>query len=222
MGKYNVILLGPPGAGKGTHAARLVEELGVNHLSTGDMLRVAVAEGTALGRSAKRYMDAGELVPDDVVIGIVGERLMREQPEAVLFDGFPRTVAQAEALERVAEEAGLPPAQVIYLEVSDAEVVARLSGRHQCRSCGAIYNRRNDGLEAGDACPACAGEIYQRDDDRPEAIQNRLSVYREQTAPLIDYYRGRGRLCEIKAEGESVEAISDHVLEAVRAGAPQG
>lgn len=222
MGKYNIILLGPPGAGKGTHAAKLVEELGVSHLSTGDMLRAAVAAQTELGTLAKRYMDAGELVPDDVVIGIVRDRLLAEKPDAVLFDGFPRTVAQAEALEKVAEEAGLPAAQVIYLEVSDAEVVARLGGRHQCRGCGAIYNRRSDGLEAGDACPTCEGEIYQRDDDKPEAIQNRLAVYRAQTAPLIDYYRGRGRLTEIKAEGDTVEAISNRVLEAARAGTSQG
>jgi adenylate kinase len=216
MADYNIILLGPPGAGKGTHAARLVQELGVSHLSTGDMLRAAVAERTPLGFEAKRYMDAGELVPDELVIGIVRERLLREKPTAVLFDGFPRTVAQAEALEKVATEAGLPEAQVIYLTVGDEEVVARLSGRHQCRSCGAIYNRRYDNLEAGDPCPTCEGEVYQRDDDQPEAIRRRLAVYREQTSPLIDYYRQRGRLTEVQAEGDTVAAISDRVLAAAQ------
>ena len=222
MSKYNVILLGAPGAGKGTHAAKLVQELGVAHLSTGDMLRAAVAAGTELGVEAKRYMDAGELVPDELVIGIVRDRLLAEKPDAVLFDGFPRTVAQAEALERVAAEAGLPEARVVYLQVSDEEVVARLGGRFQCRGCKKIYNVRNDALQPGDACTECSGETYQRDDDQPEAILNRLKVYREQTSPLIDYYRSRGQLAEVQAEGSPVDVISDQVLAAARGQAPQG
>ncbi|NLO73195.1 MAG: adenylate kinase [candidate division WS1 bacterium] len=224
MDKYNLILLGPPGAGKGTHAASLVRELGVTHLSTGDMLRAAVAEDTELGQEARGYMEAGELVPDELVIGIVRERLLRDKLSSVLFDGFPRTVAQAEALEQVAAEAGLPEARVIYLDVSDQEVVARLSGRFQCRSssCNRIYNVRNDNLRPGEQCPACGSETYQREDDQPEAIRRRLAVYREQTAPLIDYYRRREQLTEIKAEGDRVEAITARVLAAAREGAAQG
>lgn len=216
MGKYNLILLGPPGAGKGTHAEALKREFGVEHISTGDMLRAAVAEGTELGKLAKQYMDAGSLVPDEVVIGIVRERLIANQPDRVLFDGFPRTPAQAEALEQVATEVGLPRATVIYLETSDEEVVKRLSGRLQCRKCGKIYNTRYDQIEAGHQCPSCEGEIYQRDDDQVEAIRNRLAVYRQQTSPLIDYYRKRGQLVEVRAEGDTVEAISAQVVAAAQ------
>lgn len=216
MDKYNLILLGPPGAGKGTHAEALKREFGVDHISTGDMLRAAVAAGTPLGREAKQYMDAGKLVPDEVVIGIVRERLLADRPERVLFDGFPRTPAQAEALEKVAEEVGLPRAVVIYLQVSDEEVIARLSSRLQCRKCSAIYNTRYDQVQAGSQCPSCEGEIYQRDDDQAEAISHRLRVYREQTAPLIDYYSERGQLVEVEAEGNSIEAISAAIVEAIR------
>jgi len=212
----NVILLGPPGAGKGTHAEALVREFGVQHISTGDMLRAAVAEGTELGRQAQGFMDAGRLVPDEVVIGIVRERLAAEQPPRVLFDGFPRTIAQAEALEQVAREAGLPEALVLYLQVSDEEVVARLGGRLQCRDCAAIYNTRREALKVGDACPVCTGEVYQREDDRPEAIRQRLATYREQTAPLIEYYGSRGQLVEITAEGSPIAAIAERVVAAVR------
>ncbi len=219
MDKYNIILLGPPGAGKGTHAEALKREFGVEHISTGDMLRAAVAEGTELGRQAKQYMDAGKLVPDEVVIGIVRERLSANRLDRALFDGFPRTPAQAEALEEVAVEVLLPAAVVIYLQVSDEEVVLRLSGRLQCRKCGAIYNTRYDQLESGSQCPSCQGEIYQRDDDQAEAILQRLRVYREQTAPLIDYYRKRGQLVEVQAEGSTIEAISAEVAAAVRGAA---
>ena len=217
--KYNIILLGPPGAGKGTHAEALKREFGVEHISTGDMLRAAVAAGTELGKAAKQYMDAGGLVPDDVVIGIVRERLIAGRFDRVLFDGFPRTPAQAEALEQVATEVGLPRAIVVYLEVSDEEVIARLSSRLQCRACGKIYNQRYDQVEAGNQCPVCEGEVYQRDDDRAEAIRQRLHVYREQTAPLIDYYRQRGQLVEVRAEGASIEALAAEVIGAVRGAA---
>lgn len=217
MERYNFILLGPPGAGKGTHAEYLVKEFGVQHISTGDMLRAAVAADTELGRQAKQYMEAGELVPDEVVIGIIRQRLSQERPPRVLFDGFPRTIEQAKALEEVAEEIGLPPARVIYLQVSDQEVVARLSGRRQCRKCNAIFNTRYDDLAAGDTCPACGqGEIYQRVDDKPEAIRQRLAVYRQQTEPLIEYYEQRGQLVKVQAEGASIEAIGESVGAAVR------
>ena len=183
------------------------------------MLRAAVAAGTEMGKAAKQYMDAGALVPDEVVIGIVRERLIANQPDKVLFDGFPRTPAQAEALDKVATEVALPKAIVIYLEVSDEEVVARLSSRLQCRKCAKIYNTRYDQVEAGSECPSCEGEVYQRDDDQAEAIRHRLRVYREQTSPLIDYYRKRGQLVEVRAEGSTIEALSAEVVAAVRGAA---
>jgi len=219
MEKYNLILLGPPGAGKGTHAEALKREFNVEHISTGDMLRAAVRGGTELGKLAQEYMNAGALVPDEVVIGIVRDRLIATRPERVLFDGFPRTPAQAEALEQVCLQVGLPRAIVIYLEVSDDEVVSRLSGRLQCHNCAKIYNTRYDQIEAGSECPACEGEVYQREDDKAEAIRQRLRVYREQTAPLFDYYRYRGPLVEVRAEGSTIEALSAEVVAAVRGAA---
>jgi len=209
-------LLGAPGAGKGTQAERLVERYGVVHVSTGDMLRAAVAAGTQLGRLAKQYMDAGELVPDEVVIGIVRERLAQAdiQERGVLLDGFPRTLAQAEALAEVLSATGLPAPTVVNLKVGEDELVERLSTRRICRACGAIYNLRYDHLDVGDACPKCGGEIYMRDDDKPEAIRERLRVYHAQTAPLIEYYRARGQLMEVEAGGRP-EEVGDVVVAAV-------
>ena len=209
-------MLGAPGAGKGTQAERLVERYGVVHVSTGDMLRAAVAAGTQLGRLAKQYMDAGELVPDEVVIGIVRERLAQAdiQERGVLLDGFPRTLAQAEALAEVLSATGLPAPTVVNLKVGEDELVERLSTRRICRACGAIYNLRYDHLDVGDACPKCGGEIYMRDDDKPEAIRERLRVYHAQTAPLIEYYRARGQLMEVEAGGRP-EEVGDVVVAAV-------
>ncbi|MCX7599981.1 MAG: adenylate kinase [Armatimonadetes bacterium] len=211
-----IVLLGAPGAGKGTQAQRLVERYGMVHVSTGDMLRAAVAAGTELGRLAKQYMDAGALVPDEVVIGIVRERLMSAdvQERGVLLDGFPRTLAQAEALAEVLPGVNLPSPTVVDLKVSDDELVERLSTRRMCRSCGAIYNLRYDGLDVGDACPKCGGEVYQRDDDKPEAIRERLRVYHAQTAPLIEYYRQRGQLVEVEASG-TPEEVGEVVMAAL-------
>lgn len=211
-----LVLLGAPGAGKGTQAARLVESYGVVHVSTGDMLRAAVAAGTDLGRLAKQYMDAGSLVPDEVIIGVVRERLAAAdiQEHGVLLDGFPRTLAQAEALADALAAAGLPAPTVVNLKVADEELVERLSTRRVCRSCGAIYNLRYDHLDVGDVCPKCGGEIYQRDDDRPEAIRERLRVYHAQTAPLIEYYRSRGELVEVDAAGRP-EEVGEAVVAAV-------
>lgn len=199
MPQTNFILLGPPGAGKGTQAAQLVNDYCVVHLSTGDMLRAAVANGTELGLKAKAHMDAGELVPDALVIGIVQDRLSSEdiQRNGVLLDGFPRTLPQAEALDKAFEELAMTPPVVVNLSVADEILLRRLTGRRMCRACGAIYHIDRDKLEAGDKCPQCGGEIYQRDDDRVEAISERLAVYHRQTSPLIDYYTAHGNLIAI-------------------------
>lgn len=209
MAQTNMILLGPPGAGKGTQAEQLVHDYCPVHVSTGDMLRAAVKAGSELGLQARRHMDAGELVPDALVIGIVRERLAAAdiQERGVLLDGFPRTIAQAEALGQAMAELKMTPPVVINLSVADEVLVRRLSGRRMCRACGAIYHVDREGVQVGDECPAeaCQGEIYQRDDDRPEAIQERLAVYHRQTSPLIDYYGQQDRLLSIDGSGTPAE-----------------
>jgi adenylate kinase len=199
MAQTNFILLGPPGAGKGTQAEQLVRDFGVVHVSTGDMLREAVAKQTALGLQAKAHMDAGELVPDALVIGIVRERLDAAdiRTQGVLLDGFPRTLAQAEALDAAVVELALNPPLVINLNVPDDILIRRLTGRRMCRACGAIYHIDRDHVDVGDKCKQCSGEIYQRSDDQVEAISERLAVYKNQTAPLIEYYTKQGQLIDI-------------------------
>lgn len=204
---WNMILLGPPGAGKGTQAERLVEDYGLVHLSTGDMLRDAVATETELGQKAQGYMDAGDLVPDELVIDIVKDRLDAEdvRENGVLLDGFPRTIPQAEALDEVLADLDLGDVVVVDLDVPDEEVIRRLSGRRSCRDCGAIYHVDREGLDVGDTCPKCGGEIYQRSDDNPESIAARLSEYRQKTAPLTDYYSRDSRLLSCDGSGTPEE-----------------
>ncbi len=186
----NLVFLGPPGAGKGTQALGVSEKYAIPHISTGDILRNEIKNGTALGLQAKSYMDAGKLVPDEVVIGIVAARL--QQPDCkngFLFDGFPRTLAQAQALaERTKIE------MAVDIDVPDEVIVDRLSGRRVCKSCGGTYHVSN---MKGSICQNCGGELIQRDDDAPETVQNRLRVYHEQTQPLIDYYRQQGVLVTV-------------------------
>lgn len=190
----NVMLLGAPGAGKGTQASRIVEEFGLVHLSTGDILRKAVADKTPLGLEAKHHMDEGGLVPDEVVIGLVQERIT--QPDAlergVLFDGFPRTIPQAEALGEALAESGLKLDAVVSVEVDPEAIVSRITSRRQCRGCARIFNVATDGDL--DLCIACGGEVYQRDDDTEAVVRKRLSAYDEQTSKLVPYYAGRGIL----------------------------
>jgi len=210
-----LILLGPPGAGKGTQAEALVREFGVPHISTGDILRAAVKAGTPVGRKAKAYMDRGELVPDSIVVEIVSERL--RQPDCSrgwLLDGFPRSLAQAEALEGSVEGAG-DGARVVYLRVNPEAVVERLSGRRLCRNCGAGYHVRFMPPSKEGRCDKCGGELYQRDDDKPATIRTRLETYGRQTAELIERYRSRGILLEIAGDGE-VQGVREAVLGAVR------
>jgi adenylate kinase len=212
-----VIFLGPPGAGKGTQAQALAREWGVPHVATGDMLREAVAAKTPLGLEAKRHMDSGGLVPDEVVIGLVGERLAQPDAKAgVVLDGFPRTVAQAEALDARFARTGLSLDRVVYFNVSRDELLRRLTGRRVCRACGRTYHLVSAPPKVADKCDVCGGELYQRVDDSEATVATRLDVYRKQTSPLLDYYRGRNLLAEVAGEGSVAE-----VAEAIRKAANQ-
>ena len=210
-----VIFLGPPGAGKGTQAQDLAREWGVPHIATGDMLREAVAASSALGLEAKRYMDSGGLVPDDVVIGLVGERLGRPDAKAgCVLDGFPRTVAQADALAALFARTGIALDRVVFFDVSRGELLRRLTGRRICRSCGRTFHLVSAPPKIAGKCDDCGGELYQRADDSEATVATRLDVYRTQTAPLLDYYRGRKLLAEVAGEG-AVGAVAEAIRRAV-------
>lgn len=206
----NIILLGPPGAGKGTHAQRLMNELGIPQISTGDALRQAVKAGTELGLSAKKYMEAGDLVPDELVIGIVEERLKAPDcQKGYILDGFPRTVKQAEALSRFAKID-----VALNLSLADEVIIRRLSGRRVCLKCGGTYHIST--LNGRDTCANCGEKLVQRKDDAPETIRNRLSVYAGQTAPLIDYYQQKGLLRTVDCDPDAtVEETYDAVRKAL-------
>ncbi|MHB0999745.1 MAG: adenylate kinase [Armatimonadota bacterium] len=209
-----LVLLGPPGAGKGTQATAISSRYGVPHISTGDILRESVKQGTELGKYAESYMSKGELVPDEIVIGIVVERI--QKPDAVkgfLLDGFPRTVAQAEALDKALAEKDMNLDAVVSLEVDGEEVVRRLSSRRMCPACGAIGTASADGAEK---CAACGGEMITRTDDQPDAIRRRLQVYKAQTEPLIDYYEKKGILRSVPAVG-TVDDVSDRISQSLNA-----
>jgi len=194
----NIILLGGPGAGKGTQAKLIVEKYGIPQISTGDMLREAVKQGTELGKKAKEYMDKGELVPDEIVIGIVKERLKQPDCEkGFILDGFPRTIAQAEALDKMLEELGKKIDAVINIHVPEEEIIKRIVNRRTCKKCGAIYHLIYSPPKEPNKCDKCGGELYQRDDDKEETVRERLRVYREQTEPLIEYYKKKGILYNV-------------------------
>lgn len=201
-----IILLGPPGAGKGTQAEKITEQYPVAHISTGDMLRANVKSGTKLGLEAKSYMDSGRLVPDSVIVAMMESRLLEDDcKEGFLLDGFPRTVPQARALDQLLDRLGIALNGVVLLDVDDDTVVKRLSGRRMCRNCGKIFNVSFKPSARGSICDSCGGQLYQRDDDQESVIRQRLAVYHEQTAPLIAYYRDRGQLHRIDAEkGDAV------------------
>ncbi|MCD7974703.1 MAG: adenylate kinase [Phascolarctobacterium sp.] len=193
-----VLLMGPPGAGKGTQAEKLVEEFKVSHISTGDMFRAAVKQGSELGKEAKRYMDAGGLVPDVVTIGIVREGLSKpECSKGFILDGFPRTEEQAIALDGILEGLGIKLTGVINVFVSDDELVNRVTGRRICKACGATYHIKFNHTKVEGICDKCGGNLYQRDDDKEEAVKNRLKAYHSQTEPLIEYYKKQGIYKEI-------------------------
>ena len=194
----HILLMGPPGAGKGTQAANLVKEFGIPHISTGDMFRAAVKEGTELGLQAKACMDAGKLVPDEVTIGIVKERLAKPDcKKGFILDGFPRTVEQADALSGILKELGISLSCVLNITVPAADLIERAVGRRICKSCGATYHVKFNPSKKVGVCDTCAGDLYQRADDSEETMKNRLSVYEAQTKPLIAYYEKAGVYKEI-------------------------
>ena len=211
-----VVLVGPPGAGKGTQAQFLASAFAVPKISTGDIFRANVSDGTPLGLEAKKYMDAGDLVPDEVTIGMVRERLAEgDAQEGFLLDGFPRTVHQAEVLEKMLTELGLELDVVLELVVDDEEVVRRLSGRRVCRRCGHVWHLDFDPSTRPDVCDRCDGELFQRDDDSEETIRHRLVVFAEQTAPLIGFYGERGILHGVDATGP-VEDVTERASNVLR------
>lgn len=206
-----LIILGAPGAGKGTQAKMIKEKYGLEHLSTGDLLRNAVSEGTELGKSARGFMDAGDLVPDDVIIGIIRDYLKNLTSDGVLLDGFPRTIAQAEGLDEILMGQG--DVSALTLEVDDKQVVERLSARRSCQACGKVYNPAMGIMPRGDNCD-CGGELYQRDDDRAETISNRLNVYHTQTEPIVGFYKDKSVLKTVDGMGNPDEVFS-RVMEAL-------
>ena len=202
-----ILLMGPPGAGKGTQAEKLTELFKIPHISTGDMFRKAQKDGTELGLKAKSYMEKGQLVPDEVNIGIVRERLAEEDcKNGFLLDGFPRTVQQADALEQILNDLGTHLDAVVNIEVAKDFLVERLTGRRVCRGCGATYHVKFNAPKVEGVCDKCGGELYQRADDTIETVGNRLDVYAEQTAPLMDYYAAKGLLKHIDGS-QSVEQV---------------
>ena len=204
-----LILVGPPGAGKGTQAQFLAEHFAIPHISTGDIFRANLKSGTPLGVEAKGYMDKGELVPDSVTNAMVADRLTHaDTKNGFLLDGFPRNVVQSEVLAEIAEKAGTPIDAALELTVDENEIIRRLSGRRVCRNCGRIWHIDSDPTQAAAICDGCGGEIYQRDDDKEEVIARRLEVYREQTEPIINFYRARSLLVSISAMGAVAEVTS--------------
>lgn len=205
-----VILLGPPGVGKGTQAVRLADEAGWAHVSTGDLLRAARRDGTELGRLAQTYMDAGELVPDSVILDLVKEHLQGlDANGGILFDGFPRTTAQAEGLEGVLQEVGRRVDRVVVFQAPDETLVKRLSGRRSCPECGAVYNVHFTPPSTEGVCDRCGAALVHRKDDAPDTVRRRLEVYREQTAPLIDWYE--------RSDAEQVVVEADRDVDAIQA-----
>jgi adenylate kinase len=215
--KMKLVLLGAPGAGKGTQAKKLIEKYGIPQISTGDILRKAVADGTPLGKEAKSYMDKGELVPDSVVIGLVKERLAQDDcKNGYILDGFPRNTSQAEALDKVLAEMNASLDAALSVDVEKDELMKRLTGRRTCKNCQQMYNVYFSPPKKDGVCDKCGGELYQRDDDKEETIRKRLDVYEAQTAPLIEYYRKKGILKSVQGTG-SIEDIFDRICSILEA-----
>lgn len=213
----HILLMGPPGAGKGTQAANLVTEFGIPHISTGDMFRAAVKEGTELGKQAKACMDAGKLVPDEVTIGIVRERLAKDDcKKGFILDGFPRTVEQADALDGIMKDLGLALTRVLNISVPSEDLIERAVGRRICKKCGATYHVKFHAPKAEGTCDECGGELYQRADDSAETMKNRLSVYEASTRPLIEYYKKAGVYTEVDGR-QSIDKVTQDLVTALKA-----
>jgi adenylate kinase len=211
MVETNLILLGPPGAGKGTQAERLQADFGLAHISTGDMLRAQVAQGTKLGREARKYMSAGELVPDDVILGMIEQRIGEQDArEGFLLDGFPRNTSQADALEATLAQSGRHLTGVLLIDVPDEVIVRRLAGRRVCLKNGHVYHVEFDPPKRADVCDQDGSRLIQRDDDKEETIRRRLEVYGRQTTPLIDYYEKAGLLRRFDGQ-RPPEEVHDHI-----------
>ncbi len=204
-----LVFLGAPGAGKGTQAKKIVEKYGIPQISTGDLLRAAVAAGTALGKEAKSYMDKGELVPDSVVLGMVEERLRQDDcKKGYILDGFPRNTSQAEALDKMLSSLKMQLDAAVSVDVPFDDLMKRLTGRRTCKSCGQMYNVYFNSSRKEGVCDKCGGELFQRDDDKEETIKKRLDVYNAQTAPLFDYYKSKGILKSVSGTGSIDEIYS--------------
>ncbi len=213
-----IVFLGAPGAGKGTQAAVVAQKLNLVHIASGDLFRQAIEAGTKLGMQAKSYMEKGALVPDEITIKMVLERLSAPDCKSgVIFDGFPRNLEQAKALDKAFKEQAKAIDKVIYIKVSEEELLKRLSGRWICRNCQTPYHSINSPPKVRGKCDRCGGELYQRPDDTAETVKNRLKVYFAQTAPLIDYYSRGGKLLEVDGEG-NVDAISARIVDSLRKG----
>jgi len=211
-----LVILGKQGAGKGTQAVRLARHFDVPRISTGDMFRVVARDDSDIGRQAKKFMDAGDLVPDEVTIDMVRDRLAEDDAiDGFLLDGFPRTVTQAVVLDTMLADMGRKLDVVLELVVDDDEVVRRLSGRRTCRGCGHVWHLDFDPPSRDGVCDRCAGELFQRDDDLPETVRHRIEVYADQTAPLIAYYAQRGLLVGLDATGP-VEDVTERAIDAIR------
>ncbi|PKM76883.1 MAG: adenylate kinase [Firmicutes bacterium HGW-Firmicutes-15] len=206
----NIILMGPPGAGKGTQAELIKVAYPIPHISTGDMFREAVLNGTAMGKEAKKYMDAGQLVPDEVTIGIVEDRLAQGDCEkGFLLDGFPRTTLQAQALDQVVAKRGKNVEVALNISVPEEILLLRMSGRVSCTTCKAVYNTKFSPPASTGVCDKCGGELVQRSDDKEETVKNRLKVYQDQTQPLLNYYEQQGNLTTLDGNRDSVEVFKD-------------
>ena len=211
MERIAVIFLGPPGGGKGTQAKLLAKKYGYRHISTGDILREAVRKGTELGKLAKSYMDKGELVPDDVMIGLI-EEVLKEDDRSVIMDGFPRTLPQAEAFDDLLNRTKIELLGAVLIDVPDEEIIRRLSARRVCPKCGAVYNMIYSPPKNDEICDNCGTKLIQRDDDKPETIKRRLEVYRRDTEPLVGYYREKGKLFTVNGVG-GIEEITGRIVE---------
>lgn len=211
----NIVLLDPPGAGKGTQAERIIEKYGIPQISTGDIFRANIKNGTELGKKAKEYMDRGDLVPDELVVDLVKDRLDQDDcKDGFMLDGFPRTVFQAQELDKIMEAKGLKINCVLNIDVAPEKLVKRIAGRRVCKQCGATYNVDSKPTKVEGICDKCGGEVYQRADDTEETVKNRIKVYFDQTAPLIDYYKASGVIANVNGD-QAMENVFSEIVKAL-------